>query len=263
VSAEEGDHKTNPNLVPVSVAAEAMEAKLKGFDKVTTIPGSTYRDTSTVVIVPTRGLIHHRVVANWRGLMAPMNGKCCWLFAAGDEVGVAYTKTLQMVLNHPELSKWKYVLTIEDDNLPPPDGHLKLLESIEGWGSVAPFDVVGGIYFTKGEVSMPMAYGDPDEYAKTGVLDFRPRDVRDGLKNGHVMRVNGTAMGFTLYRMSLFREFPPPWFVSLQEWDPGKGAAGFTQDLYFAKKLCEAGKRSAIDLRVKVGHLDVQADEIY
>ena len=37
------------------------------------------------------------------------------------------------------------MLTLEDDNLPPPDGLLRLYESIEA----GPYDAVGGLYWTR------------------------------------------------------------------------------------------------------------------
>jgi hypothetical protein len=188
-----------------------------------------------------------------------MNGKRAELWAVGDEVGIAYNKMVEWVLAHPELKKWKYVMTIEDDNLVPPDAHVRLIESIE-WGK---FDAVSGIYFTKGDINMPMAYGDPAEYKRTGVLDFRPRDVREALAAGQIMPVCGIAMGCALWRMELFREIAAPWFVTVADVVPGQGAVGFTQDLYFCKRAVEAGKTLAVDLRVKVGHLSVADGVVY
>src|SRR5439155_14163954 len=78
------------------------------------------------------------------------------IFGENDEVGVAYQKLFDMILGHPELSKWKYILTVEEDNLPPQMGLLKLYESIEQG-----YDVVGGLYWVKGETGQPMIYGDP------------------------------------------------------------------------------------------------------
>ena len=134
-----------------------------------------------------------------------------------------------------------------------------LLESIE----LGPYDAVSGLYWTKGDVNMPMAYGDPDEYARTGVLDFRPRDVRAALARGTVMPVNGIAMGCSLYRMDLFRQIKAPWFVTCADVIPDKGPIGFTQDLYFCEQACRAGKRFAVDMRVRVGHLDVNTGVVY
>jgi len=248
-----------------------MKSPGLGFDRVEHISGSTYRDSSTAIVIPTRGkykdadsneidgLVHARVVAAWQGLISPMNQKRAVLFASGHEVGKSYDAMIKMILEHPELKTWKYVLTLEDDNLPPPDAHLRLLESIEEFK----YDAVSALYFTKGDINMPMAYGDPAESARTGVLGFHPRDVRAALAAGQIMPVNGIAMGCALWRMSLFRDIPPPWYVTLNDLVPGKGIVGMTQDLSFCKRAREAGKRFAVDMRVKVGHLDVASGTIY
>lgn len=253
--------------IDVNEVVEKMKAPGLGFERVEHIPGSTYKDNSTVIVIPTRRAkagdpavgIDPLVVEKWIGLIAPMNQKRAILFASGHEVGKAYDAMIEMILKHPELSKWKYVLTLEDDNLPPPDAHIRLLESIE-WGN---YDAVSGLYFTKGDVNMPMAYGDPDEYNRTGVLDFKPRDVRAALAAGQVMKVNGIAMGCALWRMEMFRHIPPPWFVTVNDIVPGKGVACMTQDLNLCEKAVRAGKRFAVDLRVKVGHLDVNTGNVF
>jgi hypothetical protein len=240
-------------------AHKAAASPGRGFEMVKVLPGSTYKDNSTVIVIPSRGMVHHRFVQAKNGLIAPMNAKRGELWAVGDEVGVAYDRTIKFILAHDELKTWKYVMTIEDDNIVPPDAHIRLLESIE-WGK---FDAVSGLYFTKGDVNMPMAYGDPEEYKRTGTLDFRPRDVREALAAGQIMPVNGIAMGCALWRMDLFRELPPPWFVTMSDYFPGKGAVGSTQDLWFCRKAKEAGKTLAVDLRIKVGHLDVSSGIVF
>lgn len=234
-----------------------------GYERSQLLPGSTYRDNSTVIVVPTRGKPHEpslspKFVSAFLGLIAPMNQKRAVFFAAGHEVGRAYDEMIVAVLAHPQFSTWRYVLSIEDDMLIPPDAHIRLLESIEA----GPFDAVGGMYFTKGEINMPMCYGDPEEFRRTGVLDFRPRDVVAALAAGHVVPCNGLAMGCTLYRLALFKEIPPPWFVTVSDVVDG-GTKAMTQDLAFAEKACRAGKRFASDTRVKAGHLDVGTGNVY
>lgn len=246
-------------MLPVAEAVAAMQSPGLGFERVQHIPGSTYQDNSTIVIVPTRGMIHQRVISAFMHMMTPMNQKRAFLFCSGDEVGRAYDRMIKSILADPELSKWKYILTLEDDNLIPQDAHIRLLESIE----LGKFDAVSGIYFTKGEVNMPMAYGDPEEYLRTGVLDFKPRDVRAGLANGYIMPVLGVAMGCALWRMDMFRELPEPWFVTVADVVPEKGPQMYTQDLFFCQNAVRAGKRFAVDLRVKVGHMDVASGVIF
>lgn len=244
-------------MEPVEEVVRREQAGL-GFDRVELLAGATFKDATTIIVVPTRGLIHTQVIQAWDCMLAPMNQRRVKLYAKGFEVGDAYNKMIRMILDNPHLSTYRYVLSLEDDNLPPPDAHMKLIESIE----LGPFDAVGGLYFTKGDVNMPMAYGDPKK-VEPGSMDFAPRDVVEASKTGNVVEVNGVGMGCTLWRMDLFREFSPPWFVTVCELIDGKGGVGITQDLYFCERIRRAGKRIAVDLRVKVGHMDVETEIIY
>lgn len=225
--------------------------KFLGFERVEHVPKSSYRDTSMVIIVPCRSPhLHMKVVQAIQSLQWPMNGKRAMFFVTGAEVGQAYDDQVAAILLHPELGSWKYVLTLEDDNIPPPEAPILLTEAIEA----GPFDAVGGLYFTKGDLGMPQCYGDPAEFERTGELDFRPRDVVKAIKQGAIVPCNGIAMGCSLYRMSVFREIPRPWFKT----NPSN-----TQDLFFCSKAARAGKRFACDCRVRVGHLDVTSGVIY
>jgi hypothetical protein len=221
--------------------------------------GETYRDHSTVIIIPTRGTIHWKIVAAWQQLIAPMNQKRAILFATGHEVGKAYDELVAAVLRDPNLSTWKYVLTLEDDNLVPADAHIRLLETIEKDG----FDAVSGLYWTKGEIQQPMCYGDPDSYRATGILDFRPRDVRQAVQRGSTIECNGIAMGCALWKMDMFRSIAAPWFQTVADVIEGKGVACMTQDLNFCEKAKRAGKRFAVDARVRVGHLNLGDGIVY
>jgi len=253
---------TGTGMATYIEGADALAQSLDGlgFERIQRHSTATYRDSSTVIIVPSRDdKFHHRVVNGWQNLIAPMNQKRAFLYVIGDEVGKAYTNTIQSILADPNLKTWKYVMTLESDNIVPPDAHIRLLESIEEFK----LDGVSGIYFTKGDVNMPMAYGDPAAYRETGVLDFKPLDVRAAITSGRVVEVNGIAMGCSLYRMDLFREIQPPWFVTVNDIVEGKGVQGFTQDLFFAERAKRAGKRFGVDMRVRVGHLDLASGIVY
>lgn len=195
-------------------------------------------------------MISARVVESWMGMMTPMNNAFIRFFVQGMEVGEAYNSAIEMVLNHDGLKNFKYLLTLEEDNIPPPDGLLKLLESIGDYAAV------GGLYWTKGEGGQPMIYGDPN-----GILSFQPQmPVPDT-----VQECNGLGMGFTLFNMDVFRDerIPRPWFKTVQEWSPQTGAQMGTQDLYFFANARKAGWKVASDNRVKVGHYDASADLVW
>lgn len=214
--------------------------------------GRTFQDLSTIIICPTRGMISDRVVQAWMGLMRPMNQKVIGpIFLRGYEVGEAYNMAVEMILSNPELSKWKYMLTLEEDNLPPPDGLIKLYENMDN------FDVVGGLYWTKGEGGQPMIYGDP----AIKPLNFIPQmPITDGIQPA-----NGLGMGFNLFKIEIFKnaQLPKPWFQTKNEFIPGVGAKVYTQDLYFYENAGKVGYKFACDTRVKVGHYDVQTDIIW
>lgn len=208
------------------------------------LKGNTYKDLSTIWVTPTRGTIKPRVITSWMALMRPMNQPFVGpVFIEQDEVGVAYQKAFDMILGNPDLSKFKYILTVEEDNLPPSDGLLKLYESIEQG-----YDVVAGLYWTKGEGGQPMIYGDPKVMPK----NFVPQIPQPNT----LQHCNGLGMGFNLWRIESFKnklkDMPKPWFKTVQE--IGKA---FTQDLWFYNEASKYGFKVACQTGVKVGHLDI------
>lgn len=218
----------------------------------------TYKDLSTIIICPTRGQIPAKVVQSWMALMRPMNQKVIGpLFAIGMEVGEAYNSLIEMIISNPELSTWKYILTIEEDNMPPADGLMKLYEAIEGKVDGNKYDVVQGIYWTKGEQGQPMIYGDIHSIPKNFIPQLPIPDS--------VQPCNGLGMGFNLWRTSLFKDpgLRKPWFKTVSEVIEGKGPASYTQDLYFFEDAGKHGYKFACDTRVKVGHYDFSADIIW
>jgi hypothetical protein len=212
--------------------------------------GKAYRDISTVVVIPTRGKISDRVVEAWWNLMMPMNQHTVRMFIRRMEVGEAYNAAVETILEHPILKNFRYMLTLEEDNIPPPDGLIRLYESVDD------FSVIAGLYWTKGEGGQPMIYGDP----KT-ILAFQPQPPLPG----RVQECNGVGMGFTLFDLKIFRDerIPKPWFKTVQSWSQTEGAAQGTQDLYFMQNARRAGYRIASDNRVRVGHYDDQNDIVW
>jgi hypothetical protein len=229
---------------------ENFEATIERLSK-----GNTYKDLSTIWITPTRGVLKPRIVTAWMSLMRPMNQPMYgpW-FIEGDEVGIAYEKAFNFILESKEFSTWKYILTVEEDNLPPADGLLKLYESIEKG-----YDVVAGVYYTKAALnsevySQPMIYGDPKVMPRNFVPQIPQLDT--------LQPCNGLGMGFNLWNIQSLREklkdLPKPWFKTVQE--IGKV---FSQDLWFYNEAAKYGFRVACDTRVKVGHLDVNTGIVW
>ncbi len=204
--------------------------------------GQSYKDLSTVCIIPIIRKLDHIPVQAWMNLASPMNQKFIRLFIPNKEVADAYNVGVEMILANPELSKWKYLLTMEHDNCPPPDGLLKLYESMDK------FDAVGGLYWVKGENGQPMIYGDPEVLPANFIPQLPRVDT--------IQRCNGLGMGFTLFKLDMFKKIPKPWFRTLQEYQPGQGMRAATQDLFFFQNAAPHGYRFACDTRCRVGHWD-------
>jgi hypothetical protein len=211
------------------------------------IKGSSWKKQRIVVILPAADTMSTKVALTHWNLIFPPNNGVVRILAQGMEVGHAYSEAIQGILDHPDLSQWEYILTLESDNTPPQDGVIKLLEKMEAHPE---FACVGGLYFTKGEGGCAQIWGDP----KDPVLNFRPQvpDV-----NGGLVECCGTGMGFNLWRISMFKDerLRRPWFKTLA------GAEGVgTQDLYFWGDARKYGYRCAIDCIVRVGHYDINTD---
>lgn len=228
-----GFHNTDPNT------AERLK-KSKSF-----------QDLSTICIVPCVGPIPPKIVQSWRSMMTPMNQKFIMIMVENMEVGAAYSDTIEMIINHPDLSNWKYILTMEHDNAPPPDGLLKLYENMDK------FDGIGGIYFTKGEGGQPMCYGKPEVFP-VNFIPFLPSDTT-------ITPCRGVAMGFTLFKLNMFKDkrLPRPLFETKQSYTPGIGAQAYTQDLKFCQEAGALGYKFAVDGRVHVGHYDYKEDKFW
>src|SRR3990167_1851156 len=160
--------------------------------------GDTFKNLSTIIIIPTPGAISEKrklnckkcktlneyeytsinglnpvIVESLKRLVKPMNVPVLEMMVNGMEVGDAYNKAIEMILANPALNGFKYVLTLEHDNIipfiPNTQGPLMMLyEDIEKG-----FDVAGGLYWTKGNPSMPLIYGDPRENRDTKAGMFK------------------------------------------------------------------------------------------
>ena len=264
--------------------------------------GDTFKDLSTICIIPIPGPLtekkflnckkcktkneyeswqfsglHPMFVEAYKRLVRPMNVPYLEMMPSGYEVGDAYNKAIEMILGNPALNKFKFVLTVEYDNIVPfipnSQGPLMMLyETIEKG-----FDVAGGLYWTKGLPSMPLIYGDPKEGRKSPAGMFKvihpthkpkPKGWKPGQivtgewRDGDIIECNGMGMGFTLFKLDLFKDkkIKKPWFETRS--DHGKnGPRQYTQDLAFFEKFRQQDYRCAINTNVKVGHLDFRTGQ--
>jgi hypothetical protein len=209
-----------------------------------------YEDLSTIIICPTRGTFPTRVVQSWMKLMKPMNQPVAGpVFAEAMKVDAAYNALIRYILDNDYLKTFKYILTIEEDNLPPPDGLLKLYENMDK------YDVIGGLYWSKSTDGFPMVFGDPEG----DPMDSKPRVP----KSGELVPANALGMGFNLFKLDMFRQIEEPWFKTEEGRDENGAVMQMTQDFYFYRKASKLGFKFACDCRVLVAHLDIKNDILW
>jgi hypothetical protein len=215
------------------------------------LEGGSWKKQRCIVILPSAAQIPAKVALSHWNLMFPPNQPVHRMLALGMEVGDAYSQSIEAILAHPELSQWEYILTMEHDNMPPPDGLVKLMAQMDKHPE---YDCIGGLYWTKGPEGVAQLWGDP----KDPVLNFRPQVPRAG----ELQEVCGTGMGFNLFRLSMFKDkkLRRPWFKTLTGIE---GTGMGTQDLYFWGDARKYGKRCAIDCSVLVGHYDFANDIVW
>jgi hypothetical protein len=211
--------------------------------------GGTWKKQRVVSVIPAKDTIPARVYLSHCCLIFPPNQQAHRMLALGHEVGEAYSNAIADILAHPELSEWEYLLTIEHDNMPPPDGLLKLIERMEAHPELA---CIGGLYWTKGVGGVPQIWGDITD----PVLNYRPQVPRPG----ELVECYGTGMGFNLWRLEMFKDsrLKQPWFKTRADKD-GSG----TQDLAFWTQARKYGYRCGIDCDVLVGHYDHKEDIVW
>lgn len=212
------------------------------------LEGGTWKKQRVIVMVPSANMIPAKVaLAQWN-LIFPPNQAAFKMLCLGMEVGHAYSEAIQFVLEHPDLKDWEYILTMEHDNTPPPDGLVKLIKRMEDHPEYA---CIGGLYWTKGEGGVPQIWGDP----KDPQLNFRPQPPVPG----ELVECCGTGMGFNLWRLSMFKDekLRRPWFQTLNGTE-GQGVG--TQDLFAWNDFRKHGYRCAVDCDVLVGHFDASSD---
>lgn len=214
---------------------------------------TSYKRARIIYIIPNLGMIHPRVYLSHRSLIFPPNQAMFPMLVDGAEVGEAYSNAIEQVLAHPDLSQWEYVLTLESDNVPPPDGVLRLLKRMEDYPE---FSGIGGLYWCKGAsgpngMGVAHLWGDVSD-PNVNFRPVKPRILPDG--RGDMCRVYGTSMGFNMWRMEMFRDkrLPRPLFRTKASVE-GVG----TQDLHFANEALKLGYKFAVDCDCRVGHIDV------
>lgn len=231
ISADAGHHNAN------------MDATIRRVKE-----GSQWKRLDTVMIIPTGLSVPTKCVASWMNMYAPPNNKFYRMWMINQEVGNAYTTAIENILAHPQLSKYKYIVSLEHDQVVQPDALVKLLESMEAYPQ---FAAISGLYWTRGSLGCAQIWGDPRDTE----MNFRPQVP---ILNS-VQECCGLGMGLTAFRLEMFKDerLRRPWFKTQTE-----GGVS-TQDLFFFSDVRQYGYRCAVNTSILVGHYDIDSDITY
>ncbi len=242
------------------------------------LQGNTYKNFSTIIVIATRGKgvtnvhcpkcnhpfevehwvgLHPWIVESWKRFIKPMNIPVQEMIISGHEVGNAYEEAVQIILETPQLKNYRYILFLEDDIIVPFINN-SFGPLIELFKHMEKFDVASALYWTKGEPSLPLVYGD-------GNIDSpNPFEVNTNWQPGDTIEVNGCGMGFALMKRNIFEDpkLERPFFKTMNEVKDGK-FKGYTQDLYFYEKIKKLGYKICVDTGIRCGHLDFQSEVVY
>ena len=211
------------------------------------LESGSWKRQRIVMVIPAGNAIPSKVALALMNLSLPPNNPVMRVLAIGMEVGEAYSAAVEGILAEPALADWEFLLTVEHDNLPRPNSLLRLLERMEHHPEI---HAISGLYFQKGEGGWPQIWGDP----KDPIRNFRPQPP----VNGELVECCAIGMGFTLWRLAMFRDerLRRPWFQTQRE-------PMMSQDLFFWDDAREKGYRCAVDCGIKVGHLDISTGMVW
>lgn len=206
-----------------------------------------------VIGIPTRGTVSARWALAYAALCTPMNTAVPRVCEVGLPVDQARNKIVRIALDLPDAAT--HILFLDDDVIMHPHLLLQLLK--------ADRDIVSGVYFTKGEPSEPLIFGEPGE----GTAVYVP--------GSGLHKVYGHGMGMALIRTGVFRTMQekldlgtdargnPRWFYTSGD-VPGEGLRA-TEDLWFLGRAHEAGFDCWVDTHpFALGwHFDMATQEGY
>ncbi|MDQ1307671.1 MAG: hypothetical protein QG671_3504 [Actinomycetota bacterium] len=232
----------------------------------TQLPGSP--KLGVVIGVPSVGWQSTLFLKSLMTLVPPLNTVINFKFIGTRRYGdpVRPVAEADNILVHEAIRDGaKYLLSIEEDVIPPPMGLRQLMATM---GLRPESTVVAGIVTSKSIPPEPMIYREDGQGA---CFDFA---------RGEIFEVASVHMGFTLIRLADLADVPAP-LVPVRDYpEPGDvteirqffktseeaavdGRDRMSQDVHFSRLLRSAGKHIYADAGVNCGHFDLANGMVY
>lgn len=189
-----------------------------------------------VIGVPSRGNIRLEWAAMLKSLGEPVN----YSWALQTTLGKPVDEGRNMVARYAVEHNANYLFFIDDDVLVPNQALRRMVYSME---QNPEWDLLSGIYVTKSDPPEPLIFGENPDGA---FWDW---------KFNEIFPISGCGMGCCLIRGSALQKVKEPWFYYRHEAE-GINRLEEGEDLYFCRKLREAGGVLMADGGVLCGHID-------
>jgi hypothetical protein len=150
----------------------------------------------------------------------------------------AYEKAVDMALSDGA----DYILTVEDDTFPPPDGFVRLYNLISKHEERGEKVIIGGWYPKRSDTFI----GTPIILENGRRTDLKP--------DGAIHEVYTIPQGFTLFPVQVFKELTPPYFAVTDN---------LSQDSWFSQLAREAGWKLLVDTALRCKHIDRKTGKVY
>lgn len=184
---------------------------------------------------------------NFKSMNPPINFNCDFNIVMGKEIGEARNALAKAALQRG----CKYLFFLGDDVVAPPHAIRQLIYRMENSPNV---DVVGGVYVAKADPPAPLVF------VENGAGSYWDWKV------GEFFQCSGLGMDCTMIRTSILEKLSEPWFKTVDTdtfMDGIPGAESWTEDLYFCKKVTDAGFGVYCDASVICEHHDVYAGKAW
>jgi hypothetical protein len=218
--------------------------------KIEDIMVGAHRRANICLAIPTFGMVPIEFMLGFGRLRFPVNGVCETVTVKGMEVGQARNYIITELLKRPKNRRPEYVFMYGDDMIAPWDGLMKLYEEMKA----GDWDALTGLYYWKSEPPMPLTWRNDHVGRLLPGVHYTV---------GETIWVDVSGLDFTLLRMEFFEKLTPPYFQTGPSATTNGGVVIYTEDVYFAAKLKQAGGRWGVHTGVRVAHYDVKSGMIY